>query len=200
MTPEPPAGSWRIPAAPGAAPGSAPPGADPTGPVPDSSEQRYDGRIVGLTLEQWGPHLREVVEHRGAVTVVAVDRDDCVLLVRQLREVTRRRLLEIPAGGMGLDEDPLACARRELAEETQHTGGTWTYATTFWTTPGFSRELMWLYFAEGVEPAATHTPPDDDEDLELVRVPLAEVPALLPGIADLKTLAGLLLYLRHRGR
>jgi hypothetical protein len=58
---------------------------------------------------------------------------------------------------------------------------------------------MWLFFAEGVEPSATHTPPDDDEELELVRVPLGEVAALLPRIADLKSVAGLLLYLRHRG-
>lgn len=185
------AGDWEA--------GTAPLGADPAGPVPDTSESLFRGERIGLTLEHWDGRERELVEHPGAVAILPVDTDGNVVFVRQLREATRRRLLELPAGGLGPGEDPLDCARRELAEETQLTGGTWTHLTTFWTTPGFSRELMWLYAAEGVEPADHYTEPDADEELEVVRVPLADVAALIPELGDLKTIAGLLLYLRRQG-
>ena len=169
------------------------------GPRPDSAERLFSGHVIGLTVEQWGPNEREIVDHPGAVAVVPVDRDGNVVLVRQLREATRRWLLEIPAGGLKPGEEPLDCGRRELAEETGLVGGTWTAAMAFWTTPGFCRELMWLYYAEGVEPGRRWTEPDADEEIEIVRWPLAEVAARLTEIEDLKTLAGLLLYLRERG-
>lgn len=178
--------------------GVAPPGADPSRPGPDSAETLFSGHVLGLTVEQWGPHEREIVEHPGAVAVVPVDPDGNVVFVRQLRVATRRHLLELPAGGLKPGEAPLDCAHRELAEETGLTGGTWTHATTFWTTPGFCRELMWLYYAEGVVPGERWTEPDADEEIEVVRLPLADVPALLGELGDLKTLAGLLLYLRER--
>ncbi len=184
------------PSAPPPYPGSPAP-AD-GGPRPDSSELLFSGHIIDLTVEQWGPNEREIIGHPGAVAIVPVDRDGNVVLVRQLREATRRWLLELPAGGLKPSEEPLLCGRRELAEETGLVGGAWTHATTFWTTPGFCRELMWLYYAEDVEPGARWTEPDPDEDLEVVRWPLAEVAARLGEIEDLKTLAGLLLYLRDR--
>ena len=175
-----------------------PAGADPEGPRPDSSEPFFAGHVIGLTIEQWGEHEREIVEHPGAVAVLPIDTDGNVVFVRQLRVATRRHLLELPAGGLKLGEEPLACAQRELAEETGLTGGRWRHLTTFWTTPGFCRELMWLYLAEDVAPGERWTEPDADEEIEVVRVPVDEVAALLPEIGDLKTLAGLLLWLRQR--
>ena len=169
------------------------------GPRPDSARTLFSGHIIDLTVEQWGPNEREIIGHPGAVAVVPVDRDGNVVLVRQLREATRRWLLELPAGGLKPGEEPLGCGRRELAEETGLVGGAWTHATTFWTTPGFCRELMWLYYAEGVEPGQRWTEPDQDEELEVVRWPLAEVATRLGEIEDLKTLAGLLLFLHDRG-
>ena len=65
---------------------------------PDSAERVWEGRLLGLTVERWGKHEREIVEHPGAVAVVAVDGEGYVTLVRQLREATRKRLLELPAG------------------------------------------------------------------------------------------------------
>lgn len=180
-------------------PAAHPPGADPDGPRPDSSRTLFTGHIIGLTVEQWGPHEREIVEHPGAVAIVPVDTDGNLVLVRQFREATRRRLLELPAGGLKPGEDPLDCARRELAEETSLVGGAWTPATKFWTTPGFCRELMWLFYAEGVAPGERWTEPDADEELEIVRWPLEEAAARIGEIEDLKTIAGLLLYLRDRG-
>ncbi|MEN3341810.1 MAG: ADP-ribose pyrophosphatase [Actinomycetota bacterium] len=165
-------------------------------PEPDDSRSVYHGKLLDVTLERWGEHEREIVEHPGAVAVVAVDRDGCVALVRQLREPARRRLLELPAGTREEGEEPLATARRELAEECGLTGGRWRELASFWTTPGFCREQMHLYLAEDVERGEANA--EEDEEIELVRWPAGEVESRLGEVEDAKTLAGLLLYLRSR--
>lgn len=161
--------------------------------TPDSAELVWEGRLLGVTLEQWGANEREIVEHPGAVAVVAVDAEGCVALVRQLREATRTYLLELPAGTAEPGEEPLETARRELHEECGLTGGDWRELAAFWTTPGFCRERMHVFAAEGVERGKPE--PAEDEELELVRWPVAEVEGRLAEIEDAKTLAGLLLYL-----
>ena len=161
---------------------------------PDSSELVWRGHLLGVTVEQWGGNEREIIEHPGAVAMVAVDGHGYVWLVRQLREATRQRLLELPAGTAEPGEEPLETARRELQEECGLTGGEWRELAAFWTTPGFCRERMHLFAAEGVVPG--EAAPADDEELELVRWPVAEIAERLHEIEDAKTLAGLLLYLR----
>jgi ADP-ribose pyrophosphatase len=165
-------------------------------PEPDSAQHVYEGRLLGLTVERWGENEREIVEHPGAVAVVAVDDEGYVALVRQLREATRKRLLELPAGTAEPGEEPLETAKRELQEECGLTGGEWRELAAFWTTPGFCRERMHLFAAEGVEHGKADPAPD--EELELVRWPITEVDERLGEIEDAKTLAGLLLYLRTR--
>jgi ADP-ribose pyrophosphatase len=157
----------------------------------------YDGKLVDVVVERWGEQEREIVEHPGAVAIVAVDMQDKVVLVRQLREPARKKLLEIPAGTVDAGEEPLETAKRELAEETGLRGGRWQHAASFWTTPGFCRELMHVFVAEGVEEGERR--PEDDEDIELMRVPVAEIADRLGDLEDAKTLTGLLLYLRSRG-
>ena len=164
---------------------------------PDDARTVYDGRLIDVTVERWGDHEREIVEHPGAVAIVAVDAEDHVWLVRQLREATRQELVELPAGTAGPGEAPLETARRELREECGLRGGTWRELTAFWTTPGFCREYMHVYLAEGVEPGDPD--PDADEALEIVRWPVSDVGDRLCEIDDAKTLAGLLLFLRTRG-
>jgi ADP-ribose diphosphatase len=161
--------------------------------APDAARSVYEGRLLGLTVERWGEHEREIVEHPGAVAIVAVDADGYVTLVRQLREPARKRLLELPAGTAEPGEEPLATAQRELQEECGLTGGEWFELAAFWTTPGFCRERMHVFAAEGVERGEAS--PADDEELELVRWRLAEIRGRLGEIEDAKSLAGLLLYL-----
>jgi ADP-ribose pyrophosphatase len=163
---------------------------------PDDARLVYDGKLVDVTLERWGDHEREIVEHPGAVAIVAVDDADRVWLVRQLREPARKELLELPAGTREAGEEPLATAKRELHEECGLTGGEWRELAGFWTTPGFCREYMHVYLAEGVE--AGEAAPAPDEELEIVTVPVGELEGRLGEIEDAKTLAGLLLFLRLR--
>ena len=163
---------------------------------PDASRVAYDGKLFDVTVERWGDHEREVVEHPGAVAIVAVDRDGMVTLVRQRREAVRAVLVELPAGTLEQGETPLECAQRELAEETGLTGGTWREAAAFYTTPGFCRERMHLFFAHDLERGSAS--PADDEELEVIRWNVGELESRLGELEDAKTLAGVLLYLNDR--
>src|SRR5262249_46682912 len=155
-----------------------------------------DGRLIDVTVERWGEHEREIVEHPGAVAIVAVDADGCLTLVRQLREAARARLLELPAGGPGEGGGPPATGTREAARGHRPEGGRGREVRTFYMTPGFCRERMTVFFAEGVE--AGEAAPEADEDLELVRWPVDAIADRLDEVQDAKSLVGLLLYLRLR--
>jgi ADP-ribose pyrophosphatase len=137
---------------------------------------------------------KQIVEHPGSVAVVAIDRQGRVVLVRQWRQPPRKELLELPAGVREEGETPLETAQRELREECGLHGGEWREVAHAWTTPGFVREEMTLFLATGLDEGDAD--PDEGEDLGIVRRPAAEIPSFLDEIEDLKTLAGLLLYLR----
>ena len=143
-------------------------------------------------------HTREIVEHPGAICVVPIDGDD-VLMVRQYRTPVAQVVLELPAGTLdrmpdGTIEDPGDAAPRELGEETGQRAATWRSLGSFWTAPGFTEELMHLYLATDLEPLADYGGPDEDEYLDLVRLPWREAVEMAEAgdVRDAKTLVGLL--------
>jgi ADP-ribose pyrophosphatase len=163
---------------------------------PDETRKAFAGEQISVEVERWGDVEREVVRHPGAVAIVAVDVEGEMTLVRQLREAVRSPVLELPAGTREPGEEPLETARREIAEEAGLTGGEWRLAASFFSTPGFCDERVYLYIAEALERAEAR--PQGDEEIEIVRVPVGELASLIAEIEDAKTLAGLLLYLRGR--
>jgi len=160
---------------------------------PRSSRTAYDGKLFDVVVEDWDGRDREIVVHPGSTAIVAVH-DGAVVLVRQLREPARKPLLELPAGTLEDGEEPLASAQRELAEEVGLRGGRWRDLGGFWTSPGFLREYMHVFLAEELEPG--EAAPDEDEDVEIVRWPIAKIAERIGELEDAKTIAGLLLYLR----
>ncbi len=159
------------------------------------SRRVYEGHVVSLRvddieLQSGHRQEREVVEHRGAVAVVPLIEDD-VLLVRQFRRAAGRALLEIPAGSMEEGEKPEACLQRELGEEIGMRAGQVTHMVSFYPSPGFLTEVVHVYLARKLSP---HRLDAEEEDLKVVRLPLAIARALVgQEIVDAKSIIGLLL-------
>ena len=132
---------------------------------------------------------REIVEHPGAVAILAWD-GERLAMVRQWRHATQRVLLEIPAGTLEPDEPPAETARRELAEEAGLAAAGWVEGPRFYTAPGFCDELMHLYLATDLRETAAGG--DPDEHLEPSWMTLADALAAIDDgrIADAKTIAG----------
>ena len=141
---------------------------------------------------------REVVEHPGAVAILAWD-GARLAMVRQWRHATQAVLLEIPAGTLEPNEPPMETARRELAEEVGLGAATWKEGPRFYTAPGFCDELMHLFLATGLTDAPGEA--DADEVLEASWMPLADaLDAIDDGrIRDAKTIAGVSWLARQLG-
>jgi 8-oxo-dGTP pyrophosphatase MutT (NUDIX family) len=136
---------------------------------------------------------RERVSHPGAVAVVAHD-GERIFLVRQPREaVDEQSLLELPAGKLAAEgEGPLETAKRELAEEIGKGARTWRHLTTFYTSPGFVEEVCHVYVATDLYDESAEA--EEDERIEIVEAPLAELDAVIEECHDAKTLVGLLWF------
>jgi ADP-ribose pyrophosphatase len=161
-----------------------------------SSEVVYEGKIISLRVDQIGlpggrQATREVVDHPGAVVVIAMDEEGRVALVRQYRHAIKRFLLEFPAGGLEPGEEPLSTAQRELAEEVGLQAARWTPLGSFFSSPGFANEALHVFLAQDLRPA--HAEPDEDEDLTVLRYDLSELYEHPGQIEDAKSLAALLL-------
>jgi len=148
----------------------------------------------GTVIEQ------PLVEHPGAVVLVPVRAGTAgpeLLLIRQYRRAIDRHILELPAGTRGWDEPWLACAQRELREETGLRAARFTPLGEIWPTPGISDEQMQLYLAEALTPDPL--PSDIDEQISLAPLPLAEGVAMAEDgrLHDAKSIVAILRAARY---
>jgi ADP-ribose pyrophosphatase len=161
------------------------------------SEKVYEGHTADVSVKHFrradGSEVeRQVVEHPGSVAILAHD-DEVVYLVRQPREaVDDDGLLEIPAGTLDeAGESELECARRELAEEVGLRAERWSELQVLYPSPGYLDEVVTIFEATELSPASAEA--DEDEQIEIVRLPLAEIEATLPELRDATTLIALLM-------
>lgn len=157
----------------------------------------YRGRIVKVRQDRVKTGAgriayREVVEHPGAVAVLALAAGDRVVMVRQFRQPARQILLEIPAGKLEPGEEPLACARRELLEETGLVAAYWKELCLYYPSPGFCDEVIHLFRADGLSPSPK-TSVDPDEEITVETVELYEAWSMIEKgeIRDGKTILAL---------
>jgi 8-oxo-dGDP phosphatase len=139
----------------------------------------HDGRVWDVLTETFQYNgsaiTREVVDHPGAVAVLALDDDGRVLLIRQYRHPVRSRDWEIPAGLLDVDEEPpLEAARRELAEEADLKAERWDVLADFMNSPGGSNEMIRVYLARDVSEVPAFERSDEEADIEVRWVPLDE--------------------------
>ncbi|MCZ4652381.1 NUDIX hydrolase [Gordonia amicalis] len=160
----------------------------------------YDGAIITLRVDDVampGGRVaeREVVEHFGAVAILARDEDRRIAMVRQYRHPIGRRLLELPAGLLDQDgEAPLAAAQRELAEEADLAADTWHVLVDLALSPGFTDEALRLYLAEDLHRLDEAERVDEEADMEVEWVSLDDAVAMvLAGeIVNATSVAGIL--------
>jgi ADP-ribose pyrophosphatase len=162
-----------------------------------SSTQIFSGKLIDLYLDNvrlpnGKQSTREWLDHPGAVCLVPILNNGDILLIRQFRYGPRDEFIEIPAGKLDKNEEPLKCGLRELEEETGYKSNKLTFLTNIHPAIGFSNEKMWMYLAEELELSEKKL--DDDEFLELLPTPLnVALEWVFSGkITDVKTIIGIL--------
>jgi ADP-ribose pyrophosphatase len=169
------------------------------------SDTIYAGKLVQLRVDRvqvpGGTEvIREVVVHPGSVGMVPLLPGGQVVLIRQYRHAVGKTLCEMPAGTLRPDEDPEACARRELAEEIGQEAEEMEFLFSIYLTPGYCNELMHVYAARGLRPAAGQ--PEPDERIEVVTMPFDDALAMIERgeIQHAPTVCGLLAVARRKDR
>ncbi|MDQ1729745.1 MAG: ADP-ribose pyrophosphatase [Pyrinomonadaceae bacterium] len=161
------------------------------------SKEIFHGRVFNVTVDsiREGDKIyeREVVQHPGSAVIIPVFADGTIALVRQYRHPAVRYLLEAPAGTLRRGEVPEAGAARELEEELGVVAGRLEQLSEFFVSPGFCEEKMWVYLA--TELTETSQQLDDDEILEIVRLPFSQALSMITSgeIEDAKTIIGVML-------
>ena len=163
-----------------------------------SSDRVYTGKVITLKVDTveipgQGYQKRELVEVGGAVGIVAITDDNKVVLVKQFRKPIEKPIFEIPAGKLEKNESPKECAERELKEETGYSAKNIKLIHKFFTSAGFSNEIMFVYLATGLTQGENNL--DADEFLDVYEIELEEAynMVLKNDVEDAKTSIGLLL-------
>lgn len=144
-----------------------------------NSQEIYSGKVVHLQVDDvilpnGKQAKREIINHPGAVAIIPITKDKKIVMVEQYRKPLEKSLLEIPAGKLEPGEDPETTAIRELEEETGYTTNELSLVTSFYTSPGFANELMYIYITDQLERVDEPAEGDDDEFIEIVEVTLDE--------------------------
>ena len=163
-----------------------------------SSDRVYTGKTISLKVEtvevpNRGYQKREIVEHNGAVGIVAITPENKVVWVRQYRKAVEKELWEIPAGKIEIGENPKECAIRELKEETGYSAENMKLIHKFYTSAGFSNQKIYIFLAENLIQGERNL--DEDEFLEVHEIDKDEVYNMIARneIEDAKTSIGILL-------
>lgn len=161
-------------------------------------EIAYDGKLFKVQVlhrtDAGGvSRRREVVRHPGAVLIIPLLAGDRVVMIRNYRVAPGQTLWECPAGKLEPAEDPLAAAHRELEEETGHRAGRVTKLGEFYTSPGFTDELMHAFLAQDLEFVGQKLEPGEEIEVEPVDLDEAFAMAADGRLRDGKTIAGLFL-------
>ncbi len=152
------------------------------------TQERFHGRVFDVVTDDvvmpdGGTAARDYIRHGGAVSVVAVDGEERAVLVRQYRHATRDVLWELPAGLLdAADEEPMAAAARELAEEAGLVAARWEPLFTVYTSPGYSTERISLFLARDLSPVGDEfafTREFEEAELTVHRIPLADAVAMV---------------------
>ena len=163
------------------------------------SQVVYQGRVITVTrdtalLEDGTTALRDVVHHHGGACILPYYEDGTICMVRQFRYAMQQELWELPAGKLEAGEDPFEAAKRELTEECGVCADEYISLGQIYPTVGYDTEIIYIWAARGLHPAAMHL--DADEFLTPERIPLAKAcEMILSGeIKDAKTVAGILKF------
>lgn len=164
-----------------------------------SSKQIYNGKVLSLRVDEVRINenktsIREIVSHGGAVCAVGVTSENKILLVKQYRKSFESEMIEVPAGKLDPGELPESAVIREFKEETGYDVKNVKYMTTFNTSPGFSNEVVHLYFLDATVKGDTDF--DEDEDIEILEHSLEEIKDMIykREIVDAKTILGVMMY------
>ncbi|MCS1350831.1 NUDIX hydrolase [Mechercharimyces sp. CAU 1602] len=142
-----------------------------------NSQVLFEGRIIKVQIDEvslpnGNTSTRELVKHPGAVSILAITEEEKIVLVRQYRKPLEKAILEIPAGKIDPGENPQHCAKRELEEETGYLAQEMDEVLSFYTSPGFSDEIVYIYEAKKLTQGEAK--PDADEFVETVELTLTE--------------------------
>lgn len=169
-----------------------------------SSQRIYEGAILNVRRDKVtavkGETYREIIEHNGAVAMVAITDDGNIVMVEQFRYACGRPVLEIPAGKIDAGEtDPAAVAVRELREETGYNADKVILLGKINTSAAYSEEMISVYAMTGLTPGEQDL--DEDEALNVIEMPFGEAYDMAASgkLIDAKTIAALLMAKEQLG-
>lgn len=158
----------------------------------------FDHQVDEIEYESGNKTIREVAIHPGGAVVVPIKNDGKLILVKQFRYPLQKKLIELPAGKLDKNEDPLICAKRELEEETGYKANEFKKLGKIYTSPGYSTEILYIYSAMDLIPG-NHNREEGEMGMEIIEVTLKQAEEMIINgeITDAKTIVGIH-YLTNR--